>query len=138
MSIVYLRTSHSLISICDSVNKTCIFNRLHKIYRFLVPGRERGAWKRPTVRHSRAPSPAVQLVNRFSWDELSETERRGRRSSCDAPSLCFWHSRFTRAESRRLYSTGRKARWAKRALYPSTSWGKFCSRNGIKIFSAHG
>src|SRR5215831_13104059 len=48
------------------------------------------------------------------------------------------HSLFTKAEIRFLYSTGRKARSANRALYKATRCGKFSRRNGMNIFSEQG
>src|SRR5579864_7561338 len=51
---------------------------------------------------------------------------------------CCRHNSFTRAEIRLLYSTGRKARSAYRALYKGTRCGKFSCRNGMNIFRAHG
>src|ERR1051326_1406006 len=82
------------------------------------------------------PKPNTFYENSFSCPD-SPT-----RFVCGASSLAMMpycrHNLFTRAEIRFLYSAGRKARSAYRALYRETRCGKCSCKNGMNIFPEHG
>src|SRR4029077_9770650 len=75
-------------------------------------------------------------VNRFICRESVPWSASGASSLEMMP--CRRHNLLTRAEIRFLYSIGRKARSAYRALYKETRCGKCSCKNGMNIFSEQG
>src|SRR5579859_949556 len=74
--------------------------------------------------------------NKFSCPEGVPRSAWGASSLAIMP--CCRHNLLTRAEIRLLYSAGRKARSAYRALYRETRCGKCSCKNGMNIFSEQG